>query len=341
MRFGLLYDFRNPPAWRESDTGLYAQTLEQMVYAEQLGYDSVWISEHHFLEDGYLPSLFVAAGAISQRTSRVRIGTSVLLLPMHHPLRVAEDGAVADVLSEGRLDVGIGLGYREEEFQAFGVPRRQRPSRMEEGLDILLKAWTEECFSHQGRYYQFENVSVRPRPVQQPHPSIWMAASSAAAAQRAARYRLPLTMRGGPSVYQAYAEALRAQGEDPAAYEVLTRRSVYVTDDPEAAWAQIKPYILYQTEAYASWENPGLNAATDQSRSLPERARQTWIIGNATQVIAAIEELQRTLGLTELISFGVPPGMPPPLMLPAIERFALEVMPHFRPFGGGRGEGFM
>jgi alkanesulfonate monooxygenase SsuD/methylene tetrahydromethanopterin reductase-like flavin-dependent oxidoreductase (luciferase family) len=330
MRFGLLYDFRNPPAWREPDTRLYAETLEQMVYAEQLGYDSVWISEHHFLEDGYLPSLFVMAGAISQRTQRVRIGASVLLLPMHDPLRVAEDGAVADILSNGRLDVGVGLGYREEEFQAFGVPRHQRPSRMEENLEILLKAWTEERFSYEGRYHHLENLAVRPRPLQRPHPPIWMAASSTPAAQRAARYRLPLTMRGGPSVSRAYADALRAQGDDPADFEVLTRRSIYVTDDPEAAWAQIQPYIEYQTEAYASWDNPGLNAATDQQRSLPERARQTWIIGNAAEVIAAIEGLQTSLGLTELISFGVPPGMPPSLMLPAIERFAREVMPHFR-----------
>ena len=330
MRFGLLYDFRNPSAWREPDARLYAQTLEQMVYAEQLGYDSVWISEHHFLEDGYLPSLFVMAGAISQRTQQVRIGLSVLLLPMHDPLRVAEDGAVADVLSNGRLDLGIGLGYREEEFLAFGVPRRQRPSRMEENLEILLRAWTEERFSYKGRYRQIENLAVRPRPAQQPHPPIWMAASSTPAAQRAARYRLPLTMRGGPAVYQAYADALRAQGDDPAQFEVLTRRSVLVADDPEAAWAQIAPYILYQTEAYASWENPGLNAATDRNRSLAERARQTWIIGNAAEVIAGIEDLQRSLGLTELISFGVPPGMPPALMLPSIERFAREVMPHFR-----------
>lgn len=330
MRFGLLYDFRNPPDWHEPDARLYAQTLEQIIYAEQLGYDSIWISEHHFLDDGYLPSLFVMAAAIAQRTSRVRIGTSVLLLPLHNALRVAEDGAVADILSGGRLDAGIGLGYREEEFAAFGILRRQRPSRMEEGLQVLIKAWSEERFSFHGRYYQVDNLAVRPRPLQRPHPPIWMASSSAAASQRAARYRLPLTMRGGPPVYQAYAEALRAEGEDPSRFPVLTRRSVYVTDDPEAAWQQIAPYIVYQTDAYTSWGNPGVNAATDPTLSVAERARQTWIIGNAAQVIAAIEELQRTLGLTELLSFGVPPGMPPGLMLPAIERFAREVMPHFR-----------
>jgi len=132
------------------------------------------------------------------------------------------------------------------------------------------------------------------------------------------------------AAYTTLVEALRAEGEDPSMYEVLTRRSVYVTDDPEAAWAQIAPYIVYQTDAYIAWANPGVNAATDASRSPEERARQTWIIGTPAQVIAAIEELQRTLGLTELLSFGVPPGLPPALMLPAIERFAREVLPHFR-----------
>lgn len=330
LKFGLLYDFRNPPAWREPDTRLYAQTLEQIVFAEQLGFHSVWVSEHHFLEDGYLPSLFVMAGAISQRTSRVRIGTSVLLLPLHDPLRVAEDAAVADVLSDGRIDVGVGLGYREEEFTAFDVPRRQRPSRMEDSLQLLLKAWTQERFSYQGRYRSVENLALRPRPVQRPHPPIWMAASSTPAARRAARYRLPLTMRGGPAVVDAYRDALRGEGEDPDRFEILTRRSIYVTDDPEAAWAQIEPYIVYQTEAYVSWENPGVNAATDRSLSVRDRARQTWIIGTPSEVIGAIRELQRSLHLTQLISFGVPPGMPPSLMQPAIERLAREVLPHFQ-----------
>ena len=140
MEFGLLYDFRNPPQWRLPNERLYAQTIEQVVFAEQLGFDAVWISEHHFLEDGYCPSLLAVAAHIAARTSRMRIGTSVLLLPFHDPLRVAEDAATVDILSGGRLDLGIGLGYRAEEFEVFGVPRRQRPSRFEESLAILRQA---------------------------------------------------------------------------------------------------------------------------------------------------------------------------------------------------------
>jgi len=140
MRFGLLYDFRNPTQWRLPFQELYARTIEQIVYADQLGYDSIWISEHHFVEDGYCPSVLAMAAHVAAKTSRVRIGTSVLLLPFHDPLRVAEDANTVDILSGGRLDLGVGLGYRAEEFAAFGVPRRQRPSRFEENLAILRHA---------------------------------------------------------------------------------------------------------------------------------------------------------------------------------------------------------
>ena len=129
MQFGLIYDFRNPKRWERPFPALYAEQLEQIAYAEQLGFDSVWITEHHFVEDGYTPSVLTMAAAIAVRTRRIRIGTWVLLLPLHHALRVAEDAATVDILSGGRLDLGMGLGYRVEEFAALGVDRRQRGRR--------------------------------------------------------------------------------------------------------------------------------------------------------------------------------------------------------------------
>jgi alkanesulfonate monooxygenase SsuD/methylene tetrahydromethanopterin reductase-like flavin-dependent oxidoreductase (luciferase family) len=334
MRFGLLYDFRNPARWRVPNERLYAQTLEQMVYAEQLGYDSIWISEHHFVEDGYCPSVLTMAAHVAARTSRVRIGTSVLLLPFHDPLRVAEDANTVDVLSGGRLDLGIGLGYRAEEFEAFGFPRRQRPRRFEENLAILRRALAGEPFTYEGRYHRIERpITVTPAGVQRPSVPVWCAASSLPAAERAARERLHLTIRGDRTVYDAWSAGLRAQGEDPARYQCVTRRSYFVTEDPDAAWAQLAPHVIYQTEAYEEWGAAGQRATTDAQAALERRARQSWMIGGPNEVETMIRSYHERLPFTELLTFGVPPGLPPEQMTASIERFAREVMPRLRGAG--------
>src|SRR5688572_16625596 len=122
VSFGLWFDFRNPPRWRRPLPEVYAETFEQIVLAESLGYDFAWTTEHHFVDDDYSPSLLPICAAIAARTQRLRVGTSVLLLPMHDPVRVAEDAATVDVISNGRLDLGVGLGYRLAEFAAVGIP---------------------------------------------------------------------------------------------------------------------------------------------------------------------------------------------------------------------------
>lgn len=331
MQIGLLYDFRNPARWRMPYDRLYAQTLEQIVYAEQLGFDSIWISEHHFVEDGYCPSVLAVAAHIAARTTRVRIGTSVLLLPLHDPLRVAEDVNTVDILSGGRLDLGVGLGYRPEEFMAFGIPRTQRPSRFEDNLAVLRKALAGEPFSHAGRYRRIERpIAVTPPGLQQPTVPIWGAASSVVAAERVARERLQLTIRGGREVYDAWANGLHAQGEEVSAYQCVTRCSFYVTDDPERTWREIGPHVVYQTAAYADWGAAGARTTMDTDAETERQARQTWMIGSAEAVEQQIRTYQRRLPFTQLIGFGVPPGMPPEALNPALARFAREVMPRLR-----------
>jgi alkanesulfonate monooxygenase SsuD/methylene tetrahydromethanopterin reductase-like flavin-dependent oxidoreductase (luciferase family) len=138
VRFGLWYDFRNPPNSGRSTQRLYRETLDQIVYAEELGYHDVWLSEHHFVADGYLPSCLPVAAAIARSTERISIGTSIVLLPFHHPIRLAEDAAVVDVISDGRFTLGVAVGYRLEEFATFGVDRRHRgrsPKRRSRSCD--------------------------------------------------------------------------------------------------------------------------------------------------------------------------------------------------------------
>src|SRR5260370_784838 len=164
MKFGVWYHLRNPDRWRQPPAMLYAQTLDQIVAAETLGFDSVWTSEHHFVDDGYLPSTLLFLAAAAARTRRMRIGTLILLLPLHHPLRVAEDAAVLDLISGGRLDLGVAAGYRVEEFEVFRVPHGDRGRRMSEALAILQGAWGDGPFSFEGRDFQYHSVNVTPQP---------------------------------------------------------------------------------------------------------------------------------------------------------------------------------
>ena len=179
VKVGYQLDFRNPPGSALSFRDLYNESLAQVEAAEQLGFDSIWLTEHHFTDDGYLPALMPAAAAIAARTTRVSIGTYVLLAPFWHPLKLAEDAAFVDVISGGRLRLGIGLGYRAEEFEGFGVPRAQRLGRTLETIEILKQAWTGERFSFEGKYFQFRNVRVLPRPVSEPHPELLWGAGAA------------------------------------------------------------------------------------------------------------------------------------------------------------------
>jgi alkanesulfonate monooxygenase SsuD/methylene tetrahydromethanopterin reductase-like flavin-dependent oxidoreductase (luciferase family) len=132
IRFGLWYDFRNPAQWRQPADRLYCEILDQIAWGENNGFDDVWLSEHHFIEDGYLPSILPVAAAIGTRTNRIRIASGVLLMPFHNPIRLAEDIATVDVISGGRFELGVGIGFKREEFAGFGVSSKERGARTDQ-----------------------------------------------------------------------------------------------------------------------------------------------------------------------------------------------------------------
>lgn len=334
-RFGVAYDFRNTRPDEQTDVELYQRALERIHYAEELGFDQFWLSEHHFVPEGHSPAPLTIAAAIAARTESIRIGTCVYLLPLHHPLQVAEEVATLDILSSGRMDLGVGLGYRREEFAAFGVDRRERASRMDESCEILVRAWTEDGWAFDGRHFSLEDVSVHPKPVQKPHPPLWLSARNEKAARRAARLRCPLMIAPAPfnigagAVYRAYATELRELDEDPREYPVAGTFGVRVLADdephPQKPRERTSAAHNERMRQYVQWYGDAADVPGDAARiSDPpqELAEEIGVVGDAKTCISAIERLVAEVPFTHL-SVGT-------TSITAMERFTREVMPHFR-----------
>ena len=219
MDLAVFHSLQAPEMFGVTPAQVYGEAIEHIQHAEALGFAQAWLTEHHFMDDGYCPSPMIAAATIAGRTRQIRIGQGVVLLPLYgHPLKLAEDAAVLDLLSEGRLELGIGMGYRHEEFAGFGLEIKSRRRRMDEGLDIMLRAWSGDRFSYDGRHYQVRDARLTPGPVQHPHPPIWLGAGTSQARAKVAQRGLPLlislvtTFEETRSEFADYTEALLAAG---------------------------------------------------------------------------------------------------------------------------------
>jgi alkanesulfonate monooxygenase SsuD/methylene tetrahydromethanopterin reductase-like flavin-dependent oxidoreductase (luciferase family) len=331
MEFGVLYDMRNPRDSGISNADLYRQTLEHIERMEELGFDTVWLTEHHFIEDDYLPSVLTMAAAVAARTSRVTIGTAVLLLPLHDPIRVAEDAAVVDIVSNGRLRLGLGLGYKLEEFEAFGVDRRHRPSLLEEGIEIIRGAWGDGPFSHDGRHRNFVDLDVTPKPVQRPGPQIWLAGRATVPVRRAATVGDGLIVVGGPDLYREYHDAHRASGrDDPARLCIFA--FTYPSDDPQRHAAELGRYATYRMENYAKWYGTAGDLSVDRDLLQAAGAGDGGALNFFGSPETAIGELKaaQDAGATAALWFATLPGTTPDATTPLFESLARDVMPAFR-----------
>ncbi len=330
LRFGLWYDFRNPPQWRNEPTRLYQEILDQIERAEELGWDDVWLSEHHFIFDGYTPSMLPLACAIAARTKRMQIGTSVLLLPLHDPVRVAEDAATVDVMSGGRFQLGVAVGYRHGEFEGFQIPLKERAARMNEAVPIVRRLFAGERFSTDGPFYRYSDVELHPLPVQKP-PTIWMGGFSPAAVRRAARLGDAFIATGRiKPLADMYRAELLERGKDPDKHEIAAGLSwLLVSKDPDRRWAEAEKHLLYQTNLYAKWfSEAGMTIATTARNAEDLRKRGVMIV-TPEQACEAIRAYAEEVPITRFYGWTVPPGLPPSWSDEHVELMAREVIPNF------------
>tara|TARA_B100001029_G_C15003663_1_gene419717 strand:- start:154 stop:1128 length:975 start_codon:yes stop_codon:yes gene_type:complete len=320
-----MYDCRHVPGGQMTMTDVYSATVEQAVLADKLGFDHLWFSEHHFLEDGYLPAFQPLAGAIAARTTQIRISNDIALLPLYHPVRLAEELAVLDHISNGRMEFGIGMGYVPKEFEAFGVPLKNRVSMTDEAIEILRLAWKDEPFSFKGKRYELSNINVYPKPVQPLGPPLWIAAMKEPGALRAARFETNLLPQGRrEDVLDPWRNELKAQGKDPNDYRVGIIRSVYVTDDKERDWPVIREAERFRMGVYNTFmaETPD-EYGWGSGDGIP----QNVIIGTPSEVISQLKAFIDAYGITDIATSGLPPGIDPEFMAANLERLAREVIP--------------
>jgi alkanesulfonate monooxygenase SsuD/methylene tetrahydromethanopterin reductase-like flavin-dependent oxidoreductase (luciferase family) len=335
--FGLWYDFRQRPPLGDY-ARLYAECLEEIEEAEGLGYEGVWLSEHHFVDDGYLPSPLAVAAALAARTELMTIGTNVLLLPMHHPLRVAEDAAVAHLVSGGRFILGVGQGYVQHEFEVLGFNRRHRPSLFEEGVEIIRRAWEEGRIGYEGKRWRFENLPFGPRLERR--PPIYIGASADPAIDRAARMAdgfLTSAAWGAGNVltYRKLREALARHGRANADYPYVASGVVYVREDSERARSEVAPAIAYQRSRYAEW-------GTDRGRPKPEPIRpealswERYFVGDPEEVAEGLAGIYAEAPYDHFCFWARLPGITHEQALKSMRLFASEVVPRVRDAVGRR-----
>ena len=356
MKFGL---FTIVP-WHESKTQEQSlnESLEQIELADQLGLDEVWVGEHRFSRHGLVSGVWSFLGQVAARTKHVRIGTAVVVLPLHNPVLVAEEAAMVDVLSGGRLNFGIGAGYQRQEFDGVGVDINESRERFTEAVDVIIKAWTEERLTYHGKYTNVDDLWVLPKPLQQPYPPLFQAVSTSPASIEFAASRRIQVIAGGPTdilgqapqVIQSWRDKMD-QFEHPHAHlDPPMSKAIYVAPTMEEAerdpvgLEDFSSRILRSVGAngaaigmpidangnippgYEHWAN---RQQDRDRRDDPGHAGLPPLRGTPEVVIERLKETQAA-GINHVFgAFGFP-GLPHEKVMRSIELFATQVMPHFQ-----------
>ena len=338
MEFGIFTEFSSPSGMDHATA--FDEAMTEMTYAEELGYDAVWLAEIHFQRDrSVLASPYVIASAIAARTQRVKIGMAVSVLPLAHPIHLAEDAATVDQLSHGRLDFGVGRSGLPEHYTGFGIPYAESRERFFETLEIVRKAWTEDRFSYSGKYFQFRDISVMPKPFQKPHPPIRVAATIDETYPLVGRMGLPifLAIRTTPiahlkqcigSYHQGWKE-----GGHPGQGEVTLIVPVYVAENARSARDEPEASMMHFLRSIGDMLAKGTTKRIADGKRLlsvpyDEVLKELAVYGTPEAVADRLLELKETLGYSALSLWMNSGGqVPPERVRRSMRLFAERVIP--------------
>ncbi len=350
MKFGVLHLFESPMG--RNDTEMVNEQISLMQAAEDYGFDSIWPAEHHFNEYGVCASPALTLAALARTTTRIRLGSGVVVLPLHHPVRVAEDFAMLDILSGGRVELGLGRGYQPHEFRGMDVDQTQSKELFDEGLEVILRSWRDERLSFEGKHYRFEDVQVRPRPVQEPHPPVWMACLSEESFEKAGRLGLNLlfspvfggSIEAAAVLFKRYRDALEKAGYDPATREVGALVMTYAGRTQEQAREEFAPSVIWYLRTYSKVVAPHIGQPAIKGYENYTMLRDVtkvlqWdqllqvgaaVCGEADYVTEQIAEMRDKIGVSTLLCWTRMGGLPVDLVLAHMETMRDKVMPALR-----------
>jgi probable F420-dependent oxidoreductase len=314
----------------------YQEALTEVVHAEELGFDSVWMEEHHGVKDHYWPSPLPVLAGFATRTSRLLLGTDILVFPFYHPVRLAEDVALLDVMSDGRFVFGTAIGYKPDEFALYETPLEKRGARFEEGLRLIKALWTKDMVTFKGTYYTAENVRIEPKPQSVPHPPIWIGGWGKLTLRRAAT--LADNWLPGPTAdlarlsegKQQFLANRAAAGRTAAITEWPLTRDVIIADSDAEARQLAEQHIMisYRQEYAGGWKHPFIDSSV--ATDLTGLMRDRFIIGGPEECRAQIQRFVEVYGMTHLICRLFFPGLRHTHIMRELELLAQEVMPAFR-----------
>jgi luciferase family oxidoreductase group 1 len=338
VNFGVFLLMQSPSA--RPSTEVYARALEMAQAAEQLGFRNVWLAEHHFSTYGYLSRPTQLAAFIAARTTRLRIGTAVIVVPLHHPLVVAEEIATLDVLAGGRLDAGLGRGYQHYEFERFGLELESGRQRWEESLDVILKALDGRPFTHEGKFFTIPETAIFPRPVQRPRPPIWMVAQSAESMATAVRRGFHVLTGGfGVSIdrlaeFRRHFDHVVAEVAPREPLQIAVQRAIYVGDSEadtrtaveEARWnMRVTLSLRHHYERVEHGRAVPVPAPGEPD--VDDLLDRYLIMGTPDTCIRQIRRLRESVGISHLsCSFWIG-DLAHARVMRSMELFAREVMP--------------
>lgn len=318
---GIRFDLRVPPFASTTHAEMYSACLDQCAWADEKGLDIVVLSEHHGVEDGYLPAPLTLAAAVAGRTKRISINIAAALVPLHDPVRLAEQLAVLDLASGSRVSLVAGLGYRHEEFEMAGVERKQRGKLLEEYVDVMRRAWTGEPFEWRGR-----TIRVTPKPRSQ--PLLLIGGSTPGAARRAARLRAGFFPAvGDPSLADVYNAECAKLGFDGGFVSLPGGPGfVHVSEDPERDWKRIAPHALYDARTYHAWQTPGQRSEVHVDAESEEDVRRSGVY----RVVTPEECVELGKQNGRIILHPLMGGMPPDLGWEGLRLFEAKVLPRLK-----------